>query len=108
MQYALTFIIGAILIILGISHTKGNISSLHSYHIKNIKEEDILPFGKKVGIGNIIIGISIILYSVLMAIFETLKIKMLLAVSIFVLLIGILIGIVIALRAIIKYNHSLF
>lgn len=108
MQYALTFIIGAILIILGISHTKGNISSLHSYHIKNIKEEDILPFGKRVGIGNIIIGISIILYSVLMAIFETLKIKMLLAASIFVLLIGILIGIVIALRAIIKYNHSLF
>lgn len=108
MQYALTFIIGAILIILGISHTKGNISSLHSYHIKNIKEEDILPFGKRVGIGNIIIGISIILYSILMAIFETLKIKMLLAASIFVLLIGILIGIVIALRAIIKYNHSLF
>ena len=60
------------------------------------------------GTGNIIIGISIILYSVLMAIFETLKIKMLLAVSIFVLLIGILIGAVIALRAIIKYNHSLF
>ena len=108
MQYALTFIVGAILIILGISHTKGNISSLHSYHIKNIKEEDILPFGKRVGIGNIIIGISIILYSVLMAIFETLKIKILLAASIFVLLIGILIGIVIALRAIIKYNHSLF
>ena len=108
MQYALTFIVGTILIILGISHTKGNISSLHSYHIKNIKEEDILPFGKRVGIGNIIIGISIILYSILMAIFETLKIKMLLAVSIFVLLIGILIGIVIALRAIIKYNHSLF
>ena len=108
MQYALTFTVGAILIILGISHTKGNISSLHSYHIKNIKEEDILPFGKRVGIGNIIIGISIILYSVLMAIFETLKIKMLLAASIFVLLIGILIGIVIALRAIIKYNHSLF
>ena len=108
MQYALTFIVGAILIILGISHTKGNISSLHSYHIKNIKEEDILPFGKRVGIGNIIIGISIILYSILMAIFETLKIKMLLAASIFVLLIGILIGIVIALRAIIKYNHSLF
>ena len=47
MQYALTFIIGAILIILGISHTKGNISSLHSYHIKNIKEEDILPLEKE-------------------------------------------------------------
>ena len=108
MQYALTFIIGAILIILGISHTKGNISSLHSYHIKNIKEEDILPFGKRVGIGNIIIGTSIILYSVIMAIFETLKIKILLAASIFVLLIGILIGVVIALRAIIKYNYSLF
>ena len=108
MQYASTFIIGAILIILGISHTKGNISSLHSYHIKNIKEEDILPFGKRVGIGNIIIGTSIILYSVIMAIFETLKIKILLAASIFVLLIGILIGVVIALRAIIKYNYSLF
>ena len=54
-------IIGLFLIVVGILNIKGNISLMHSYHRKRIKEEDIKPFGEKVGIGTIIIGITIIL-----------------------------------------------
>ena len=59
-ELIIQIIIGLVLIVIGIFNTKGNISLLHSYHRKRIKEEDIKPFGKKVGIGTIIIGITII------------------------------------------------
>ena len=60
-EFIIQIIIGLIIIIIGILNMKGNISLLHSYHRKRVKKEDIIPFGKKVGIGNIIIGITIIL-----------------------------------------------
>ena len=52
-------IIGIIMIVIGISNMKGNISSLHSYHRKRVKEEDKAIFGKKVGIGTIVCGSGI-------------------------------------------------
>ena len=54
-------IIGIICIVIGISNSKGNIKSLHSYHRSRVREEDKLPFGKLVGLGMIIIGISLII-----------------------------------------------
>ena len=63
-EFIIQIIIGLIIIIIGILNMKGNISLLHSYHRKRVKKEDIIPFGKKVGIGSIIIGITIILAGV--------------------------------------------
>ena len=63
-ELILQIIIGLSLIILGIINMKGNISMLHSYHRKRVKKEDIIPYGKKVGTGIIIIGISIIIAGV--------------------------------------------
>ena len=63
-EFIIQIIKGLIIIIIGILNMKGNISLLHSYHRKRVKKEDIIPFGKKVGIGNIIIGITIILAGV--------------------------------------------
>ena len=61
MDYAIgNFIVGIVLIILGVKNTQGNITFLHKYHTKRVKEEDILPFGKTVGIGCIIIGVMMI------------------------------------------------
>ena len=60
-EFITQIVIGLVLIIIGIFNMKGNISLLHSYHRKRVKEEDIKPFGKKVGTGSIIIGITIIL-----------------------------------------------
>ena len=53
--------LGVLLIVLGISNCKGNISSLHRYHRKRVTEEDRIPFGKLVGTGTIIIGIALIM-----------------------------------------------
>ncbi len=100
-EFITQIIIGLVLIVVGIFNMKGNISSLHSYHRKRIKEEDIKPFGKKVGIGSIIIGITIIL-SGLFTIFNYADI------SNVILIIGLVTGCIIIFYALFKYNKGIF
>lgn len=94
-------IIGLVLIVIGISNMKGNISLLHSYHRKRIKEEDIKPFGKKVGIGSIIIGFTIILAG-LFTFFNYTNISKV------ILIIGLITGCIIIFYALFKYNKGIF
>ena len=61
MEYLLPMAVGVLVIVLGILNMKENISLLHRYHRKRVSEEDRIPFGKKVGLGTIIVGITIIL-----------------------------------------------
>ena len=94
-------IIGLIIIIIGILNMKGNISLLHSYHRKRVKKEDIIPFGKKVGIGSIIIGITIIIAG-LFAILNYTNI------SNAILVIGLVVGFIFIFYAMFKYNKGIF
>ena len=74
MQSAIpAIILGIILIVLGCFNTRGNITAIHHYHRKNVSEEDRVPFGKLVGLGNIIIGVAVILYGTISWINESLK-----------------------------------
>ena len=101
-------IVGVICIILGVSNMRGNISSLHSYHRKRVSEEDRIPFGKRVGLGTIIIGGSIVLLSILsMATLYTDN-KIFNYVGYAVFAVGLIIGLVITFRAMIKYNKGIF
>ena len=56
MESIASIIIGVVVILMGISHRKGNISLLHSYHRNRVKEEDKIPYGKLLGLGMFIIG----------------------------------------------------
>jgi len=104
----ITFIIGVVCVILGISNMRGNISSLHSYHRHRVSEEDRIPFGKKVGIGTIIIGGSIIFFSILSAVtFLTENQSFILGGSV-ILIAGLVVGIIVTFRAMIKYNKGIF
>ena len=47
--------------LVGIVNIKGNISTIHSYNRRKVKEEDIPKYGKTVGTGTLIIGISLVL-----------------------------------------------
>lgn len=106
--FIMTFMIGIVCVILGISNMKGNISSLHSYHRHRVSEEDRVPFGKKVGIGTMIVGGSVIVFSVLSAVtFYTEKPAFIL-VGTAVLIAGLIVGLVITFRAMIKYNKGIF
>ena len=102
------FFVGVICIIIGISNTKGNISSLHSYHRNRVSEEDRIPFGKQVGVGTIIIGIGIIVFSVLSAVTLYTENDIFILLGTVLLIGAIIIGLVISFRAMIKYNKGIF
>ena len=103
-----TFLVGVVCIVLGISNMRGNISSLHSYHRNRVSEEDRIPFGKQVGLGTIIVGIGIIVFSVLSSVTLYTENDIFILVGTAVLIIGIILGLVISFRAMIKYNKGIF
>ena len=101
-------VIGAILVVLGILNTKGNISSLHSYHRHRVREEDRLPFGRMVGLGTILCGVGVILFGALMLVYERTQILAFSLVGTALLLVGLGVGTVLMFRAMIKYNGGIF
>ena len=103
-----TFLVGVVCIVLGISNMRGNISSLHSYHRSRVSEEDRMPFGKQVGLGIIIVGIGIIVFSVLSSVTLYTENDIFILVGTAVLILGIILGLVISFRAMIKYNKGIF
>ena len=103
-----TLLVGIVCIILGISNMRGNISSLHSYHKNRVSEEDRIPFGKQVGLGTIIVGIGIIIFSILSSVALYIENKIFVLVGTAFLILGIIIGLVISFRAMIKYNKGIF
>lgn len=107
-SYIATIIFGIIFIVIGILNMKGNISSLHSYHRKRVKEEDKIPFGRKVGIGTIIIGVSLIIFGILMSSAELLANDIYEYVGNTILIIGFIFGLGFNFYAMFKYNKGIF
>ena len=103
-----SLLVGIVCIVLGISNMRGNISSLHSYHRNRVSEEDRIPFGKKVGLGTIIIGIGIIVFSGLSAVTFYTENNVFVLVGTAIMVISIAVGLVISFRAMIKYNKGIF
>ena len=106
--FIVALIVGIICIVLGTLNMRGNISSIHSYHRHRVKEEDVIPFGKGVGLGTVIIGVAIIIFSVLSAITLYTDNQVFILVGVVVLIAGIIIGLVVSFCAMIKYNKGIF
>lgn len=106
--FIVAFLIGVLCIILGISNMQGNISSLHSYHRHRVSEADRIPFGMQVGLGTIVIGIGIIIFSVLSAITLYIKSDLLVLIGTALLIISLIVGMIISLRAMKRYNGGIF
>ena len=104
----ITLLVGVLFIVIGISNMRGNISSLHSYHRKRVSEEDRIPFGKRVGLGMIIIGSGIILFSGLSAATLYTKNDTFILVGTAIMIVSLIVGLIIAFRAMIKYNKGIF
>ena len=103
-----TLLVGIVCIVLGISNMRGNISSLHSYHRYRVSEEDRIPFGKQVGLGTMIVGIGIIVFSILSSITLYTENNIFILAGTAFLIVGIILGLVISFRAMIKYNKGIF
>ena len=100
--------LGLLVSILGIINMTGNISSLHSYHRKRVSEENRKPFGRLVGGGTLIIGLSMIVFAILFFIFEQTQIKALAIVGTAELILGIVTGTIVSFYAMKKYNGGIF
>lgn len=53
-------ILGIFISIIGIVNMTGNISTIHSYNRRKVREEDVPKYGRAVGTGTLIIGVSLI------------------------------------------------
>ncbi len=53
-------IFGLFISALGIMNIRGNISSIHSYNRRKVREEDVPAYGKAVGTGTLIVGIALV------------------------------------------------
>ena len=95
-------------VLLGISNMKGNIKSLHKYHRSRVSEEDRLPFGRKVGLGTIIIGVAVIIFSALLALGEYTGQTAVILVGNGILIAGLVTGLALSFYAMIKYNKGIF
>lgn len=101
-------IIGAVIIILGIFNMRGNIASIHRYHRHRVTEENVLPFGRLVGLGTVIIGVSVILFGLLSFLTEILKNDTYTLIGSVMIIVGLIIGMGLSFYAMIKYNKGIF
>lgn len=100
--------IGIAFVVIGILNRKGNISMMHSYHRKRVSEEDKIPFGKLVGNGTITIGLTLVVYGVILIAHDLTKIEILKTIGLIVLICGFSIGLIIIFYALKKYNKGIF
>lgn len=101
-------ILGIIISILGISNMKGNISSLHWYHRQRVSPDNVKPFGKKVGLGTLIIGLAIIAFGLFSLIAYLTEIEVFTIIGAVLLIPAIIVGLGLSLYAMIKYNKGIF
>ena len=107
-DFILLIILGVILSVIGIINMTGNISTLHKYHRKRVREEDKKTFGKLVGLGTLLIGIAIIAYDVLNLLSEQAAATAYSVLGTVVLGLGIVLGLALNFYAMIKYNKGIF
>ena len=60
MDNLMLLILGLFISAIGFVNIKGNISTIHSYNRRKVKEEDVPKYGKAVGTGTLIMGISLV------------------------------------------------
>lgn len=93
-------VLGIVISVLSIITISGNISAVHSYNRRNVSEEDIPKYGKAVGTGGLIIGLSLVIGFV--AAFWSEEIMSI------IILLAVVVGLVFIIYGQIKYNHGFF
>ena len=106
--FIISFLVGGLCVALGISNILGNISSIHFYHRHRVSDENKSRFGKKIGLGSVIIGGAIMIFSALSIVTLYTKNNLFTIIGAVILAIGAIIGIVLSIYAMIKYNKGIF
>ncbi|MCC8156566.1 MAG: hypothetical protein LUC21_07455 [Oscillospiraceae bacterium] len=94
-------IIGLLISVLGIVNISGNIRTIHSYNRRKVREKDIPKYGRVMGSGTLIIGISLILAFALISLDVDISID-------YIVIPAIIVGVAIMLYGQFKYNKGIF
>lgn len=108
METLVSVILGVVCVVIGISHRKGNLSLLHSYHRKRVAPRDTLPFGKLVGLGTIVIGVALILMGGLQFLSSYCQAPICETIANVIFTVGLVVGLGISFYAMFKYNKGIF
>ncbi|MBQ3255902.1 MAG: hypothetical protein IJA67_00600 [Oscillospiraceae bacterium] len=93
-------ILGVFISALGIVNIMGNISTIHTYNRRKVREEDVPKYGKAVGTGTLIIGTSFVVGFAVSFISELLMAIIILP--------AVIVGLGFILYGQFKYNHGIF
>ncbi len=93
-------ILGLFISALGIVNILGNISTIHSYNRRKVREEDIPKYGRAVGTGTLIIGASFVVGFAVSFISELIMLVIVLPATV--------VGLGFILYGQFKYNHGIF
>ena len=100
MENIFMLLIGIFISVIGIINIRGDISTVHWYNRRKVRQEDVPKYGKAVGTGSLIIGIAIIIAYVVSFWSET-------AIT-FIILPAFIVGLGFILYGQIKYNRGIF
>ena len=100
MDYIAMLILGVFISALGIVNIMGNISTIHAYNRRKVREEDVPKYGKAVGTGTLIIGTSFVVGFAVSFISELILLVIVLPATV--------IGLGFILYGQFKYNHGIF
>ena len=93
-------VFGLLISAIGIVNLKGNVSTVHSYNRRKVKEEDLPKYGRAVGTGTLIMGIALIVSFI-----TTFWSESILA---FIIIPAFVVGLAFILYAQFKYNKGIF
>lgn len=100
MEHLLLLVLGIFLSVLGIVNIKGNVSTIHSYNRRKVKEEDIPKYGRAVGTGTLIIGVALA-FTYFVTLWNAEMVDL-------IILPAMVVGLAFILYGQIKYNHGIF
>ena len=100
MEHLLLLVLGIFLSVLGIVNIKGNVSTIHSYNRRKVKEEDIPKYGRAVGTGTLIIGVALA-FAYFVTLWNAEMVDL-------IILPAMVVGLAFILYGQIKYNHGIF
>ena len=103
-DFIMTLLLGILICVMGAINMTGNISTLHRYHRQRVTEENRKPFGRLVGLGTLVIGVGLIIFSV----FNFINIGILTTLGMIILIVSIVVGMGLNFYAMIKYNKGIF
>lgn len=100
-KYLSYLILGLILVFLGLTNIRGNITSVHWYNRRKVREADRPKYGKWMGAGTCTIGGDLVLSALLGFLLRSDAVD-------YLLLAGCGIGLILILYAQLRYNRGIF